>query len=469
VDLFVKKVLKCIKRRHLVREGDRLLVALSGGADSVALLLVFHELRDLLGLDLVAAHINHGLRGSDSDQDEQFSVAFCRNLEVPLQVKKFEAGLLEETVGNLEAEARRLRYEFLHQKAAADRRAILTGHTMNDQSETVLMRLIRGSGPAGLGGIPPLRETVSLESSAAATVVVRPFLEATREEILEYLERREQKYREDRSNQDRGFDRNWIRHELVPLLEERLNPQLIQTLSRSAGLFREMEEILKEQEEQVFRTCSMESSSEVSIEVEKLLGFPIFARRLAIRRAIGQVSGDLSNIDYDHIEAVLGLVDGPSGHETHLPSGLRVEIEFGRLRFTASPASPPFEYRLSVPGEIYIAELEKQVSVERSVEGGSRGPCIRWQGDGLVVRNRRPGDRYSTTGDASGRRLKKLFQEYRIPRSQRDRLVILEGGGKILWVEGLPFSAPTRGEGMEGLWEIRFRDETSGEKKLLTG
>ncbi len=475
-----RNVLQTIHRYQLLKEGDRVIVALSGGTDSVALLLALRELEESFSLRLCAAHLNHRLRGSESDQDEQFVRRLCQQFGFPLEVKGVNTQQeMRKSGENLESCARRLRYSFLFQLAQEEGSKVATGHTLNDQAETFLMKLVRGAGPGGLSGIRPLRVNhFGPPQKPLSVTVVRPLLEVARQEVLDFLVDQNQSYQVDRSNQDLSFDRNWVRHQLIPLLKEKLNPALLETLQRTTELFREVEEFLTHHGKEAFERCRLGEYPETRLRIQELGDFPAIIQKEVVRHAVAATKGDLRDINLKHIEEILQVSRTLSGKETHLPGGLKVQREFGDLRFTLE--SPPgfFSYQLKVPGEIYVREVAKHVAARRikreekkqRESGGERGTAvvIKWSGESLTIRNRRPGDVYRTSLKAEGKKLKELFQKNRIPKSRRDKLVIVEGDNEIIWVEGFPAQPKFRASpNTARTVEIRVRNETSDREKLL--
>ena len=466
----INKVLETIRRHQLVEEGDSVMVALSGGPDSVALLLALKEIEEGLSLQVSAAHVNHLLRGEESDEDERFVRRLCQEAGVPLEVQRIDTRQEVQASGeNLQSCARRLRYGFLFQLARSHTRKVATAHTRNDQAETFLMKLIRGAGPAGLSGIPPQRvDRLDGEAPSGVARVVRPLLEISRSGILSYLEQRKQSYREDRSNSDMSYDRNWIRHELIPLLQDKLNPALVETLCRSSELFKEVEQYLAGQGKEAFDECRVHrvhrvhEEGETRLRIEALEKLPSIIQKQVVRQGVVNEKGDLDNITLQHVQQVLQLCSSGSGKEVHLPGGLKVQREFEELRFTQESSPCAFVYQLSVPGEILIKEVGKSV-VARRVKGEGEGrTLIKWGNGSLVVRNRRPGDEYRLSPGSGTKKLKELLQRERIPRSQRDRLLILEGNNEIMWVEGFaPHPKYRISEDDSAAVEIEVHGETS--------
>ena len=468
----LSKVFETIHRCQMLEEEDRVMVALSGGPDSVALMLALKELEESLSLQVSAAHMNHLLRGEESEEDERFVRRLCQEVGVLLEVQRIDTRQEVERSGeNLQNCARRIRYDFFFQLALSQNRKVATGHTLNDQAETFLMKLIRGAGPAGLSGIVPVRVNRYEQGTQSGVVrVVRPLLEISRPEILAYLEEGKQSYREDRSNQDLGYHRNWVRHELIPLLENRVNPALIETLYRSSQLFQEIEEYLLAHGKEAFEQCRVRQEGEIRLRIGELKRLPSIIQKQVVRQGVASEKGNLDDITLKHIAEVLKLCSSGSGREIHLPGGLKVQREFEQLRFTREHALPVFRYQLNVPGKILIKEVGKSVVARKVTSAGKGKTLIKWGDDSLIVRNRRPGDEYRASPGSGTRKLKELLQRKRIPRSQRDKLLILEGNNEIMWVEGFPPHPSYRiSEDDPEAVEIEVRGETSGRDGSLKG
>ena len=461
MDRFEKAVLDTIRRYHLFSRNDRVLVALSGGPDSVALLAALTGLREVYALEVLAGHVNHQLRGKDSHQDEEFVGRVCHEFGVPLHVKRLPTRQqASKAKRNLEDFARNQRYGFLFQIAKQKGAVVATGHNLDDQAATFLMKLIRGAGTAGLSGIHLTR--VNVHDSQAITVV-RPLLETTRCEILGYLGRRDQLYRIDSTNQDLSLERNWVRQHLLPTISAKLNPELLHTLARTAALIREIHESLMRDARQAWVQCATRDLEQLTLSIRELLQLTPILQKQVIRLAVEEYRGNLQGITLRHIQSILDLAHRPSGRQSHLPGDLKVQREFDELRFLSKSAIPAFCYELAIPGEIYAGEVGKRV-IARKVSGEKKRGMIRLpcEGTSLKVRNRRPGDRYSSRLGSGDKKLKRLLQEKRVPKSRRDQLLVLQAGDRILWVEGFPppFLTPISAE----VIEIEIRNETLGQE-----
>ncbi len=467
MDKFEVSVVKSIERYTLLEKNTRVLVALSGGPDSVALLLVFNQLREIYPLQLLVAHVNHRLRGKEADEDEQFVRHLCHRFGLELGVKQLNTREEAKKRGaNLEEFARLTRYGFLFELAQRQNSVVATGHTLNDQAETFLMRLVRGAGPAGLSGIHPLRwNQTGTGEPQSPTMVIRPLLEQSRRDILGYLSRKQQGYQIDHTNQDLNFDRNWVRHQLIPSLEQRLNPKLLRAVGRTTRLLREMEDFLQQLGRSELQRCRHHDEGEVTLRISELMSLPPIVQKKVVRLAVRESKGDLRGISFQHIERILHLSQVLSGKEVHLSGNLKVQREFDRLRLTRKRVPQKFSYELNIPGEIYVKEVGKYVAA-RKVESDRRREgsiLLRVSGEHLRVRNRRPGDWYHTSGMVSAKKLKELFQRWRVPKSKRDRLVILEIDHQIVWVEGLPVSPRFKvSSGWTEALEIEVRCERAG-------
>jgi tRNA(Ile)-lysidine synthase len=467
------KVLETLNRAGMVRPGERILVGLSGGADSVALTEILVELSPRFDppLSLVLAHLNHGLR-EEADEDEAFCRDIARRLSLPLASERIDvAALAARTKRSIEDEGRRRRYRFLTAQAARSAcQRVAVGHTLDDQAETFLLRLLRGSGGRGLGSVHPV----------VGGRLIRPLLEVRRREIEEYLKSRGIDYREDLSNADLRFTRNRLRHQTLPDLERNFNPRLVETLSKSASLLRDEEDWMERETERVFETLAVQEGGIVGIDVDALSRLHPALRRRVVRRAIERVRGDLMNVGQVHVEEVLALAwAGKSGREVHLP-GLRADRSFGRLRIRTAPSGRQnvrergyngFEYRLSIPARVRIPEkggiLSARLHAEWRWERGDVAPravgnavLVAVEEDSkelpeLVVRSPRPGDRFRALGAPGSKSLMRYLMERRVDREERGLVPLLvrgrERGGEsrereeeILWVVGHGVSESSR-------------------------
>jgi tRNA(Ile)-lysidine synthase len=460
------KVLRTIERYEMLRPGERVLVALSGGADSVALTEVLVQIAPGLGLSLVLAHLNHLLR-IEAEADESFCREIAERLRLPIVCGRADvrAGAAKSR-RSLEDEGRRARYQFLEQQAAregCDRIAV--GHTLDDQAETFLLRLLRGSGTRGLAGVHPV-----------AGKRIRPLIETRRSEIAAYLDQQNIPFREDASNADLAYTRNRIRHSAMPGLLAEFNPRLAETLARSASILREDEEWMDILVREAFAELGLESEGAIRLSVPGLLRCHRALRRRLVRRAIEGLRGGLENVGHVHVEDVLTLLDaGKSGREVHLP-GLVAERSFEELVFRVRPARSRqiraergyngFEYRLSIPARVRIPEGGGTLSVRMCPKGGEAfdGDCrpspagsavivgVEEELPELTVRSPRRGDRFRPLGAPGSKPLMRYLMERRVRREDRRSVPVVVASGRryerneesILWVVGHGVSESSR-------------------------
>ncbi len=441
-----QRVLRTIGRYALLRDGSRVLVGLSGGADSVALLLLLRELERDGALTIAgAAHLNHGLRGAEADEDEAFCAALAARLEVPFRAERTDvAALARAQKRSIEDSARSARYAFFEGAAGdLDAGVIAVAHTKADQAETFLLRLLRGSGTRGLAAIQP-----------RAGRVVRPLLEIAREELRAYLRSRGQAFREDSSNANVTIPRNRIRHELIPYLESHFSPGITDVLAREAALARQDEEFLHAE---AIKLAARIVLTDVAVRIDAV-GLSRAHRALSSRvahAALQRLAGS-KPITFEHVERVLALADGNGeGRAVSLPgqyavrAGSTIGLHPGRGRVPAGANS--FAFSLSIPGEVELTPQRLAVGVEPLLgPDDAAGRQRKWAGRGdevgiaagalelpLAVRSRRPGDRFRPLGARGARKLQDFLVDRKVARDERDLLpLVVDGRDRIVWVVG---------------------------------
>jgi tRNA(Ile)-lysidine synthase len=417
------RVLETISRYNMLPAGARVIVAVSGGADSVSLLHILHDLvpQSLAGV----AHFNHKWRAEASDEDERFVADLAARFSLPFFRAEAPPG---PSTGNLEQNARRARYAFFSTLGAT----MALGHTRDDQAETVLFRFLRGSGLAGLAGIAPL-----------SNGIIRPLIETTRAEVEEFLRSRNIPWRDDASNLDPRFARNRIRHHLLPQLARDWNPQIHESLARVADLARE-EEIYWNVEIDRLAASELKATSGqpgAELRASALTTLPRASARRLIRRAIQLAKGDLRQIDFDHIEAVFKLQ-----RRLRLP-GVTVTKSFDWILFTASTTPTLAEpVVITPPGTWPSPDGLSQICVDvahirENLYPPPSNACATLKVEAcwcqirspLVLRGWRPGDHYRPAGKSRDQKIQEMFQKARIPSWRRASWPILTNGNKILW------------------------------------
>ncbi len=481
----VRRVLHSLQRQEMLRPGDRVAVAVSGGADSVALLLLLEELRERLGIVPSVAHFNHQLRGKASDADEKFVARLAAARALPFHVHRADvAAEARRRRGNLEDTARRLRYEFfarLVQEGHAERVAV--AHTADDQAETVLAHILRGTGLAGLGGIHPV-----------VGHVVRPLLELRRAELRAYLQARKQRWREDVTNLDLTRLRARIRRKLLPLLEQKFQPAVVAHLTALAEHAREDEAFLEALAAERLGTLAQREDHAVRIRAADLLRpwnkeerlntvdrFAVThtegpettekkrataARALSkrlLRRIVESVKQRPGQLTARHLDALLRLAEhGPSGNVLQLPGGVEARRDLDAIVIRGPSAAPatsaagPAAREFACPvhlgaggTSVTVPQLHRVFHLTVIDWPAQRGETKEVAAvldrnrlrEPLLLRNWRPGDAFRPAGHQRPHKLKRLFLEKRISRWAREGWPVLTSGGAIAWVRGFPVAA----------------------------
>jgi tRNA(Ile)-lysidine synthase len=419
-----------IRRHAMLAGGETVLVAVSGGPDSIGLLCALEALAERLRLTLSVIHVDHGLR-PDSAADAAFveGLARARGLPVAVERVRIPAG------GSLEARARAARYAALSRQAAqvrADRVAL--GHTADDQAETVLMRLLEGAGPRGLAGIPPVRG-----------IFIRPLIETRRSAVLAALTAAGVPWREDPSNQDLKFFRNRVRHELLPFLAATYNPAIVPALTRAAALTRGLLGELADAAARELAQGAAVGDDEIVLARSRLTALPgeIAAEvlRLAAER-LGRVE-PLRGWAQRGLRRVLG--DPPPRRPFSL-GGLRLEVSGDWVRVARGPRPGLLPRRLAIPGLTPLPEIGRALTAEVLQRSPAwvapRGAArVAFDADALAsplgLRSRQAGDRFVPFGGPGGRRLKSFLIDAGIPRWERDQVPLLVAGAEIVWIVGV--------------------------------
>ncbi len=450
-----------VRQHRMLSPGDAVLMGVSGGPDSMALLHLMLRLAPLFSLRLGVAHLDHGLRDRAGARDAAFVSRAAGSLGLPCFLEKADTAAYRRRHRlSPEEAARRVRYRFFSRTAAREGFSkVAVGHQADDNAELVLMNLLRGSGPGGLSGIPPVRrlpgESAPGGRTAPPAAVVRPLIRLTRGDILAYLACRGIDHVADESNADPAYLRNRLRHELIPHLRAAYNPRIVAALNRLAAILRAEEDWAEGAARDAFTglTAPPGGAGGVAFPADALRRLhPALCARV-IRRALAAVKGDLRRISCDHVTAVRGLLEGVGGGRLDLPCGIQAVREGGTLRIRPRafpPEAPCFDYRVPRPQGaalwVTIAETGDRLRFDPA---GLPGPGeILRAGERvayfdidrlrfpLVVRNFRPGDRFTPLGTAGTQKVKKYFIDARVPRDLRPRCPLLVSGGEIAWIAG---------------------------------
>lgn len=456
----MERLEKAVRERRLFRAGERVAVAVSGGADSVALLHGLTALRGDLGIVLSVAHFHHGIRGAEADLDLKFVRELAEQLDLPLLTGSGDAPrYAQEHRLSLETAARELRHQWFAGLVKENRvDKIATAHTLDDQAETVLMRLVRGAGARGLAGISGVHKEKAL---------VRPLLEVTRREIEAYLNRLGQSWREDSTNQDLLHTRNRVRHTLLPLLEREFNPSVKQTLADLAEVSQTeadyWEHELREAMPRVVRegkptrsgrASTGEAAGVWSVDLSAFQGLHPAMQRQVLHKLGTRLGVALES---KHIQELISFAARrTAGKKLLLPGRVTArctlrELQLGRSAEEEAKAN--YCYSLSVPGEVSVSVLgsaiRARIITAESVRNSGYNPSLLLDRglleSELKVRNWRAGDRFFPAHSQSPKKVKELLQAARLgrPLSPTERYFwpVIENAGQIVWMRGFPVPA----------------------------
>ena len=452
----LERVARTAGRYAMFTAGQKVGVAVSGGADSVCLLFALRELAPRWGIMLSVLHLDHGLRGEESAADAEFVERLAGELGLAVTVERVD---LSSHTGNLEQAARHARLEFFRAQRAAglvDRVAL--GHTRSDQAETVLFRILRGAAGAGLAGIRPV----------TSDGLVRPLLEVERPDVEAFLKSRDISWREDSTNDSLEFARNRIRHSLLPQLARDWNPGIVKALAHTAEWALAEEAWWQSEMDRLEESMLRWWSGAILAQASKLSALPAAEARRLVRRAIEKVKGDLKGLDFEHVSQVLEM----NRHGRALLPGVEVIRSFDWLLFFRAGEHPfrrlPYSLVVSPPAVVEIPDAGTEISLELienpvtrrgspyvyNVEMG----CIDWPrvSGSLELRNWRPGDRYHPIGHTGEEKIKSLFQKARVPVWERSGWPVLTDRSGIVWTRRFgPAEGRTPGASCTTLLRIR--------------
>lgn len=443
----------------MLAAGQKVFAAVSGGPDSMVLLHLLRELAPHFKVRLHVAHLHHGLRGKDADRDLIHVRDYCKKFKIPFISKRADVRELAHRKRlSLETAARMARYVFLSQCASrVGATAIAVGHTADDQVETFLMRLLRGAGGRGLGGMQPVRR-------AGELAIIRPLLRTWRTGILSLAKTHRVRYRIDRSNRDISFLRNKVRHRLITYLQKEYSPHIKEILRRSAEILGHEHAFVHDEAAKFMTRLAEARGSRIVLPLHHLAALPPALRTELLRITVGEL-GEGASPGYSDIDAVLDLCKGYRGAKQHyLPGGVTASREYDKLILSAGAKAkardyefpleeglelscPPFtlRFRFSTIAKATIRQLKKKPVklAEAWGEGGARcWPLIEHfsldtiEGKRIMVRNRRPGDRFVPLGMRGTKKLKRIMIDEKLPLRLRATVPLIACGDEIIWLPG---------------------------------
>ncbi|SFF43155.1 tRNA(Ile)-lysidine synthase [Paenibacillus algorifonticola] len=444
------EVQKLAVAERLWREGDCIIVAVSGGPDSMALLHLMSRLKASGALSVVAAHVNHGFRPEESALEAEVVQRYAGELGLPFELAELDLpAYIEETKMNAQSAARAKRYAYLHEVAERwGAQAIALAHHADDQAETVLMHLIRGSGLSGLSGMSLRRQEKNVE-------LIRPLMRKNKTDLLQYCRHYGIPYCEDSSNEKRHYFRNVVRLDVIPQLSS-FNPQLSESLGRLAEVAGAEDEWLDSQTKALFEELAYTEPEECSVSCSRLAGLHVALQRRLIKLILDYLSRDADVVSFEHIES-MRLAAAPESSSTwrmDIGNGLRCLREYDHMRFVRLPKQEEAntDYALAVvPLTQEYIEVEAggwKLAFERRTAddqaagklAGRHEACFDMEqlAFPLTVRNRRRGDRIQVLGLNGSKKVQDMFVDEKLPPSQRERYPLLfDADGRLLWIPGI--------------------------------
>jgi tRNA(Ile)-lysidine synthase len=434
----LRKFEQTIGRFNILQKGDKVIVACSGGPDSVVLLHLLNQIKGKYDLKLIVAHVNHELRGKESDEDERFVKRLAQKLKLSFHTGSFDvARIARKKKLSIEEAAREVRYEYLDRLAQRLKATkIALGHNADDQAETVLMRLIRGTGALGLTGMSIVRGKI-----------IRPLLQIKREEIEEFLKVQNLDSRIDSSNLRQDYLRNRIRLELLPHLKRNYNPKIIDALNRTASILSAQENYLEKETLKEFGKVAKAQKEKISLDLDKLFSYDIFLQREMFRLVFERLGGGRFKASFNLVERVLSLAkQKKAGRRVFLNKDVLAEISARHLNFykvKKTEKDQPLIFPGIVESRRFGIRLDSEIVKRKNLKEkpyskDEMTAFLDWDElkPPFILRNPRAGDRFSPLGMEGTRSLKDFLTDLKIPRYEKERALVLTSSGRIVWVLG---------------------------------
>lgn len=434
----LQKFEQTIQRFNMLQKRDKVIVACSGGPDSVALLHLLNQIKENYDLKLIVAHINHKLRGQESDEDERFVKRLAQELKLNFHTRSFDvAKIARRKKLSIEEAAREVRYQYLDKLAQRLKASkIALGHNADDQAETVLMRLIRGTGALGLTGMSIVRGKI-----------IRPLLQIKREEIEEFLKEQNLDFRIDSSNLRQDYLRNRIRLKLLPHLKRNYNPKIIDILNRTASILSAQEDYLEKKILKEFGRVAKSQKEKISLDLDKLFSYDIFLQREILRLAIDQLEGGVFKTGFSQIERILSLAQQrKAGRRVFLSQNILAEVSASRLnlyKVKKTEKDQPIDFPGIAVLERFGIRLDSEIIKkgnlkEKPYSKDEMTAFLDWDKlkPPFVLRNPWTGDRFNPLGMKGTKSLKDFLTDLKVPRYEKEKALVLTSKNRIVWVLG---------------------------------
>jgi tRNA(Ile)-lysidine synthase len=463
VKVLSDKVMNFIKENSMFKIGDKVIVAFSGGPDSTCLLYILNGLKKKLGITLFGAHLNHCLRGAESDRDEEYARKICESLNIDFYSKRVDVHRISKEMNlSCEMAGREVRYEFFKEittKVSANKIAL--AHNANDQAETILMRIMRGTGIEGMVGIKPVRDKI----------YVRPILHLSRYEIDEYCRENNIEPRIDKSNLEKIYARNKIRLDLIPYIEENFNTDIINTLNRLSNILKKDNDYLEDISSKEYKKHCVISEDMVIINKSAFLVHEAIISRI-IRSALLAVNHNLYNFEKIHISAIVELQKNDTGKSIMLPQNIIAENCYGNIQISVHKKAIEInniEYSLNVNEINFIESINLVIEIEvkpriqfEEIKGNDFIVYFDYDkiSEPITYRYRKQGDRFIPFGMTGNKKLKDLFMDLKIPKEKRNEIPLICFGSDIAWVVGYRISEKFKvSKNTKNILQIRIGSE----------
>lgn len=431
-DFFRRAFSEFVGKRKLIKCGDKIIVAVSGGIDSIVLLNLLSQFQQEWELEIAVAHFNHQLRGQESDDDEHFVIATAKKLGYECHVERaVTESVAEAQKLSVQEAARELRYAFFNRlRYSLGFDFIATAHNADDNAETILLNLFRGSGIHGMAGVPLMRKDLS---------IIRPLLFASRSQIVEYAQASGLQFREDSSNRDIEYKRNFIRHHIIPLIQENINPNLTTVLNRTSNLFNELEEYLNIiSAEEIATVTTQTSSNHIVFDIPMLHTKPMFLQEYIIYQAIRKFTR--LKIDFSTVKTILNISRAETGSTSSLTKDVFVSRNRNQLILSHKRVYKPFEYRIQIGQKYEFENFQFSSKIVEKAEFNNN-PNTEYVdaelvSEQLILRTWNNGDWFIPLGLNNKKKISDFFVEQKIPVYEKHAIPLLEADGNIVWVCG---------------------------------
>lgn len=448
----VGKVYDYIKANNLIEDGDRILIGVSGGPDSVCLMQILADIFKDTGVKLFAVHVNHGIRGAEADKDQAFVKEMCNNLGIPFSAYRYDVKSIANSEGLSEEEAgRKVRYKaFFDASVKYKCNKVAIAHNKNDSAETILFNLFRGSKMKGLTGIKP---AAVMKTDAGSITVIRPLLAVTREEIEAYLSGKNLPYQSDSTNFQNIYTRNKIRNVILDYAKKEINSNAIEHIAKAGEYLSEAQEFIEKCTEKRYEALVREKQGFYEFDANELGKEEVIIQKGIVRKIFEGLAGKLKDIEAKHVKEVLSLGEKQVGKEIHLPYGMIAVKKYGIISIGKSveperkkqAIKPVDDADIKIPGRTYLKPygiyIETEVIESKKNKTFPKNSCMKWFDydkieNTLKLRTRKAGDYLQINSQGGRKKLKDYFIDLKVPKEERDQILLVADGSHILWILG---------------------------------